>query len=916
MGRALLLCVLVLWPGFAAARQAEPRPDIDEDTSIQLFLDEVQAAILGSDRDSWVGLISPNADREQAVEFFDTIATHGLTRVVVHERDRSALPGTLPGLGYRVVAEVFLQSGPRGRIATWRLDIRRPRGERLDARPWRIIAQDRLAALDGLHHLSLEAGKQYAARDLAIRSIDFTLQLPAGDVFVAETAEGVTGLVLLGNGTMRFTPKPPEEQGQVRIFAGSDAIETPFTAAFVRINPFEFDQRVQSAALDLVAVDARQFRKATEIFEEENVKSFSLDLTDLSQDTWSLLPQAGDFLAEVRTRRYDTLTYARSTGEPEDVTLFQRDKRRNIALYASEPKLSARGRFYDEDDLVEFDVLNYDVDAVFEPDREWLTGRARLKIRVTSFVLSTFTLKLGSDFTVNSVVSDELGRLLFLRVKNQNSIAVNLPGPVGRDFELTLNVSYQGRITSQAIDSESIGQSRARSPQRQEDIPYIPPEPNWLFSNRTQWYPQSQVTDYASATLRITVPQGFSVVGSGLPVSGTPVQVANATESRPAQVLYAFQAVQPVRYLGVIVSPMKEVDWATVALPIVPPAADADGGEAPVPAEMVAPPVGARNTVVLRVEANPRQEDRGREALPVGAEILQLYASIVGDVPYDSMTLAMVEHDLPGGHSPGYFAVINNPLPTTPFFFRNDPATFDGFPEFFLAHEIAHQWWGQAVGWKNYHEQWLSEGFAQYFAALYARQRHGEDVFREMLKDMRRWAMNDSDQGPIYLGYRLGHIKGEPKVFRAIAYNKGAMVLHMLRRLLGDETFFAGIRRYYAENRFRKAGTDDFRRAMAEVSGRDLDRFFERWVYGATLPRVRMQSAVDGSDLVVRAEQGGDQIFDVPVTVTITYTDNRSEDVVVAVTDRQTTTRIPLTGAVKNVEFNKDNASLVTVERR
>jgi aminopeptidase N len=83
---------------------------------------------------------------------------------------------------------------------------------------------------------------------------------------------------------------------------------------------------------------------------------------------------------------------------------------------------------------------------------------------------------------------------------------------------------------------------------------------------------------------------------------------------------------------------------------------------------------------------------------------------------------------------------------------------------------------------------------------------------------MRRWALRESDQGPIYLGYRLGHVRNDTRVFRALVYDKGAAVLHMLRRLLGDDAFFRGIRRFYGDWRFRKAGTEDLRLAMKPES--------------------------------------------------------------------------------------------------
>ena len=125
------------------------------------------------------------------------------------------------------------------------------------------------------------------------------------------------------------------------------------------------------------------------MFDDEIGKSFSLDLSDLSRETWSLLPQPGDFVAEVRTRRFDKLTYARSSGEPEDVSLFQRARKRNISIYASEAEAGEprpvlrRGR----PGRLRRARLRRST-RTFSPDREWMDGRTRLRLRVQSFALA------------------------------------------------------------------------------------------------------------------------------------------------------------------------------------------------------------------------------------------------------------------------------------------------------------------------------------------------------------------------------------------------------------------------------------------------------------------------------------------------------------------------------------------------
>jgi len=314
----------------------------------------------------------------------------------------------------------------------------------------------------------------------------------------------------------------------------------------------------------------------------------------------------------------------------------------------------------------------------------------------------------------------------------------------------------------------------------------------------------------------------------------------------------------------------------------------------------------------VSVEANPRQAQLTHDLEERTADIARFYASLVGDCPYPSFTIALVENDLPGGHSPGYFAALNQTLPTSPYVWRNDPAAFSNYPEFFIAHELAHQWWGQAVGWRNYHEQWLSEGFAQYFAALYAERHRGGDVFAGVMRQMRKWGMDESDQGPVYLGYRLGHIRGESKVFRALAYNKSAAVLHMLRRLVGDDAFFRGIRRFYRMSRFRKAGTEDFRLAMEAETGWQLERFFERWIYGSTLPRLQFSYRVEGGDVVLHIEQVG-ELFDLPLTVTLQYADRKPVDVMIPVTAGTVERRVALAGALRRADISKNDGTMAEV---
>ncbi len=885
--RLLVALALFLGAAVPAAAQTPAAPD-----SIPAFLDRLRDIVLAGDTAAIRSLAVPPASGD-AVEQFVRALSPPPTTLVVKERDRTPLPDN----GLRLLLEIFGARGTEARVFTWDMDVA-PVAGATGPDAWRITRLNSLSLVTGLYRLSLDTSRQYTVHDLTVHAPDLTLQLSKGSAFMAYTPEGPTAIVLLGRGRLTFTPGPSSEQTQLRIFSGEDRLETEFDAALVRIEPSDFKTAFDTGALTPHAPGQKDASEASAYFDEYIGRTLNIDLGDLSRDRWSLLPQEGDFVAEVRTKKFGNLTYARTQDDPEDISFFDRRRRKAIAVYASPAKLESRGRFFSDDDKLDYDVLSYDIQADFSPARLWLDGRAALAVRILAPVTG-ITIRIAEPLAVRSVFSPQLGRLMYLRVVGQNAIIVSFPASLRPGNTVDIQIVYGGRLEPQELDREAVNLEQDQEPL------VLQPEPRFIYSTRSYWYPQNMVTDFATARIRVTVPDGYDVVASGTP-EGEPVSVKPADGSGESRSLFEFHADKPLRYLACAISRFTRTNTAQVTLPpgTASSAADLDG---PPHGPLAGEQQPNAQAVALVVQANPRQTGRGRSTADRASDIIQFFASVLGSAPYPSLTLALSESELPGGHSPAYLAILNQTLPTTPFVWRNDPVSFPGYPSFFLAHEIAHQWWGQAIGPKNYHEQWLSEGFAQYFAALYAAQERGDDEFADVLKQMRRWAIEQSAQGPVYLGYRLGHIKGDSRVFRAIVYNKGAMVLHMLRGLLGDESFFRGLRAFYTEWRFKKAGTDDLRAALERASGQDLGTFFDEWVYGTAIPRLEVTRTLDESTATITIQQRG-TVMPVPVTISIEYEGGAVDRLVVPVLSQTVTRSVPLTGQVKEIAVLRDQS--------
>jgi len=872
--RALLVCLaFCLVPADALRSQSAGL----QDDGVTKLVFGLENAIRDGDSHAIESfLVSGNRTGSLAI-FVQSLTTPRPSAATVKERDRASLGS---GRG-RLLLEILTVYGREANLASWRIDIE-PAGDG----SWRIADAERLTLINGLYRLALDTTVEYAVHDLTINAPDLTIAIPSGHAFAATTPDGPTAYVILGRGRVTLSPAPESERGQVRLFCGDEVFRSEVNGLFVRVNPNDVGNRVSQKALTPEPADPRRARRAMQMFSTYVPKSFQLDLNDLSTEPWWLVPPGDDFVAELETAKYGALTYARANAEPEDISFFDRRRRKNIAVYASKEKLAARGPFFSEDDRIDYDVARYDLEIGFAPERDWIDGVAKLTVH-TRAPLSTLMLRLAEPLVVRSITSKQYGRLLNLRVVGQNNVLVGFPGTVQNNTDVDLDVTYSGRLPPQGIEREALQLPPQQQDLKPEEI-LIPAEPQYVYSNRSYWYPQGSVTDYATARMTLTVPAIYDLVASG--VQRGPAETVPAPPGQRPRKKFVFVASKPARYLSVLISRFESAPAVPLKL-----ADDKD----PVP---------------FVVMANPHEVPHVRAMSDKASDILRFYASLMGDVPYDSFTLALTESDLPGGHSPAYFALVNEPLPMTKYSWTNDPVAFPGYPSFFVAHEIAHQWWGQGVGWKNYHEQWLSEGFAQYLAALYAGHERGPDAFASVLRQMRRTAMEASPQGPVYLGYRLGHIKGDTRIFRALVYNKGAMVLHMLRRVVGDEAFFSGLRDFYATWRYKKAGTDDFRISMEKSTGRPLERFFDRWIYGNGIPTLKVTSTVEAQALQLRFDQR-ENVYDVPVTVSLTYTDGSTEDVVVPVTESHVERTIPLKSSLRSFDVNKDGGALAEIAR-
>jgi aminopeptidase N len=245
---------------------------------------------------------------------------------------------------------------------------------------------------------------------------------------------------------------------------------------------------------------------------------------------------------------------------------------------------------------------------------------------------------------------------------------------------------------------------------------------------------------------------------------------------------------------------------------------------------------------------------------------VRYFAELVGPFPYEK--LAHLQ-------SSTRFGGMEN---ASAIFYFDEGFRQHRMDEGLIAHETAHQWFGDAVTEREWPHVWLSEGFATYFAALWTRHAHGDSAFRADMSRIRATVLADQQVVP-----SRPVIDSDQSDLLALlnrnSYEKGGFVLHMLRAQVGEGPFFAALRKYYASHRDGTALTDDLRREMEVASGQQLAWFFDQWLRRPGFAEPNVTWSYDSSSQQVLLDVGQSGRFGAyrfPLTVELRGADGQS----------------------------------------
>lgn len=432
--------------------------------------------------------------------------------------------------------------------------------------------------------------------------------------------------------------------------------------------------------------------------------------------------------------------------------------------------------------------LHYDVTLVFN---DALDELARAETRLDALVLRERLAVIDLDFGALSIDGVSVGGRPARYERQGERLNVYLTRPARRGERLQLTVVYHGRPTDGLI----LTNDKDGHPSATGD--------NW--PNRVHhWIPSlDHPSAKATVNFRVTAPARATVVANGRLDARRP-------SNDGAHVTWTFSEAAPMPPYCMVVA---VGEFSSIVPGVMLPA-----GHAPV--SYYVPPSDQKFAI---------------QGFSAAIPSLKYFSQTIAPFPYAKLAHIVGATRFGGMENSGaiiYARTMFDPRENAP-----QSARFGvrrGLVEL-VAHETAHQWFGDAVTPATWSDLWLSEGFATYYAGLFVEHAEGRDALRDYMRRKREEYLKyeGTRRAPIY----DRETEDLNELLNANNYQKGAWVLHMLRAELGDAAFFRGMRAYYRAHLHRNATTEDLRAALERASGRSLREFFARWVYASGHPR-------------------------------------------------------------------------------
>ena len=520
------------------------------------------------------------------------------------------------------------------------------------------------------------------------------------------------------------------------------------------------------------------------------------------------------------------------------------------------------------------DVVHYEVEIGLGSGTDWFAGLATVLVAVEA---SEPTLPL--DFTGLEITRVTLAGSDAGYTHREGVVRVPLEGRTAGDT-VEVSVAYRGVPDDGLILAENV---------HGEPSAFVD---NW--PNRTRFWLPSVDHPADKATVRFTVhaPTEWRVVANGhLTREGEPTS-PGAIGPEGDRRTWVWEVGVPISTYNMVVG-AADMEVRTVGL--------AACGNAPASRR----PDGC---VEVTYWVYPQDVERAEPSFRRAAQMVDYFTELVGPYPFEK--LANVQ-------SATRFGGMEN---ASAIFYSERGIAEGRNIEGTVSHEIAHQWFGDAVTEADWHHLWLSEGFATYFGAVFFEHADGTSAFRERMEQSRQRILASDDANRAIVD------PTERDLFALLNdnnYAKGGWVLHMLRGVVGDDAFFAGIREYYRRHAHSAILTEDFEAAMEEVSGQELGWFFQQWVHEPGYPVFEVSESWQpgaggaGGTLAVTLRQVQDPewpTFRVPMELVL----RRDEEAIrrrIEVREREVTVRFALEEGARpgTVELDPDGWVLKAV---